>query len=134
VNINEVAKQLKYATSTMYDMLHRLENKQIIEHTSRVAFEKIGYPIRIFVIVKTSTTNRDKLKTYLQQKPSVNSLYTINHRSNFHIECIFRNQSEVEEFLEELEERHPLSEIHVYNVLESIHSERFLTEKEHFTN
>jgi DNA-binding Lrp family transcriptional regulator len=133
-NVNDIAKELKYATSTMYDMLHRLEAKNIITHTSKVAFEKIGYPIKVFIIIKTSLIHKDKLKEYLQNKPNINSLHIINHRSNFHIECIFRNQIEVEEFLEELEDRHALSEINVYTVLETIHTERFLTEKEHFTN
>jgi len=125
ININEVAKQLNYATSTMYDMLHRLEEKHIVEHKSRVAFEKIGFPILTFIILKTTTAHRDRLKEYLQKIPYINSLYIINHRSNFRLECIFRNQRE-------LEEKNTLSEINVYTVLETIHTEKFLTEKEHF--
>jgi len=134
VNINDVAKKFNHATSTMYDMLHRLEYKNIITHTSKVAFDKIGYPIKVFIIVKTTLNNKDKLKEYLQNKSNVNSLDIINHRSNFHMECIFRTQIEVEEFLEELEERHTLSEINVYTVIETIHTEKFLTKEEHFTN
>jgi DNA-binding Lrp family transcriptional regulator len=134
VNINDVAKKFNHATSTMYDMLHRLEYKNIIAHTSKVAFEKIGYPIKVFIIIKTSLTHKDKLRAYLQTKPQINSLHTINHSSSFHMECIFRNQIEVEEFLEDLEDRNALSEINVYNVLETIYTEKFLTEKEHFTN
>jgi DNA-binding Lrp family transcriptional regulator len=132
VNINDVAKQLNYATSTMYDLLHRLEEKKIVTHISRVAFERIGFPIKTYLIVKTTPIHRDQLKKYLQEKACINSLCTVNHQSSFHVECIFRNQKDLEEFLEELEERHTLAEIHVYNVLEMIHVERFLTEAEHF--
>lgn len=131
-NINDVAKQLNYATSTMYDILHRLEDKKIIEYKSKISFEKIGFPIKTLIIVKTTTAYKDKLREYLQKTPYINNLHIINHKSNFHMECIFRNQRELEEFLEELEENNTLSEIHVYNVLETIYSEKFLTEEEHF--
>jgi DNA-binding Lrp family transcriptional regulator len=131
-NIKEIAKQMNCPISTMYDLLHRLEEKKVITYTSKISFEKMGYPIHMFIIAKTNPENSVQLKEYLLTKKNINSIHTINHRSNFHIECIFSHQREVEDFLEELEAENVLTQLSVYTVIETINSEKFLTEPEHF--
>lgn len=131
-DITKLAAKYNYPKSTLYDMLHRLEQKGILEHTSKIDFEKIGFPIQIFIVAKTTTQNKESMKKYLMGKKNVNSIYTVNQGSNFHFEGVFRNQREVEDFLEELEDSNPLTQINVYNVIERITSEKFLTEEEHF--
>ena len=134
VNIKEVANEFNYPVSTMYDLLHKLEEKGIVKYTGKISFEKIGYPVHVFMIIKTTPENRNKLREYLTEKKNINALHTINHRTDFHLECIFSHQREVEEFLEELEEQNILTEINVYTVIETLQSDKFLSETGHFGN
>ena len=133
VNIKRVAKECHYPTSTMYGLLHRLEGKNILSYEGKVSFEDIGYPLQVFIIAKTTSEKRNELKNYLVENKNVNSLHIINHRSDFHLECIFSHQREAEEFLENMKEKNTLTEIKIYTVIENIHSDRFLTKMEHFT-
>jgi len=131
-DITKLAKKHDYPKSTMYDILHKLEDQGILVHTSKVDFEKLGFPIQIFMVIKTTSAHKELMKKFLMEKKNVNSIYTVNQGSNFHFESIFRNQKEVEDFLEELEEKNPLTQINVFNVIEKVCTEKFLTEEEHF--
>jgi len=131
-DITKLAKKYGFPKSTMYDLLHRLEERKILIHASKVDFEKLGFPIQIFMIIKTTLQHKESMRRFLTGKKNINSIYTVNQGTNFLFEGIFRNQKEVEEFLEELEEKNPLTQINVFNVIEKICSEKFLTEEEHF--
>ena len=131
-NLLELSRKIEYPKSTLYDALHRLESKGIIRHANKIAFEKIGYPIKIFINMKTLPKNKQDIRNYLENQKNINSLFVVNDPANFHFEAIFKNQKEVGEFLEELETQMPLKEITVFNVLETIHSEKFLVRMEDF--
>lgn len=132
-NIMELSRKINMPKSTVYDMLHRLEEKAVIDGRIHLDFEKIGFPIRIFLIIKTETEHKDTLKKYLLEQKHVNNIFTINRASSFHVESIFKNQKEVEDFLEDLEQKNSLIQLSVYTILEHIERERFLTKEEHFT-
>ena len=131
-NILELARKKDLPKSTLYDALHRLQSKGVLTHTNKVCFEKIGFPLQMFINIKTVPGQRNNMRKYLEEQQNVNNLYVVNTPSNFHFEAIFKNQKEVEEFLEILENQAPLSEMNVFTVLETVHSEKFLTEEGHF--
>lgn len=131
-NIMNVAKNHEIPKSTLYDMIHKLQRTEVIKQITKISFEKIGFPIKVFFIIRTELQSRDKLRYFLTTQKNVNNIHLINNKSSFHIECIFRNQRDVENFLEELEEQTPLAQLSVYNLLETIQEEKFLTEETHF--
>jgi DNA-binding Lrp family transcriptional regulator len=131
-NLLELSRKTDYPKSTLYDALHRLEKKGVITHTNKVCFEKIGFPIQMFINIKTVPEHKLDLKNYLESQNHINNLHVVNNPSSFHFEAIFKSQKQVEEFLEILENQIPLVHINVFTVLETIHSERFLTQEQHF--
>jgi len=131
-NITILAKKYDYPKSTLYDLLHRLEENKIIMHTSKVNFEKLGFPLQVFIIAKTTPQNKENLKNYLLSRKNINNIHRINQTTSYHIEAIFKNHHELEEFLEALETNNTLTELNVYNVIENIASEKFLTSEEEF--
>jgi Lrp/AsnC family leucine-responsive transcriptional regulator len=131
-NLLELSRKTEYPKSTLYDTMHRLESRGVIKHTNKIAFDKIGYPIQMFINVKTLPAHKLTLRKYLGEQKNINNLYVVNSPTNFHFEAIFKDQKEVEEFLEILENQTPLAEMNVFSVLETVHSEKFLTEFEHF--
>lgn len=131
-NIMNVSKNQKIPKSTLYDIMHKLQRNDILRQIAKISFEKIGFPIKTFFVIRTEPQYKDKLKQFLLSQKNVNNIHSINNKSSFHIECIFRNQKDAESFLEELEEQTPLTQLSVYNLLETIQEEKFLTEETHF--
>jgi DNA-binding Lrp family transcriptional regulator len=131
-NIIGISKEKKIPKSTLYDIMHNLRKTEVLRQITKISFKKIGYPITIFFVIKIDLQYRDKLKQFLLSQKNVNNIHVINNISSFHIECIFRNQKDAEEFLEKLENQTPLIQLSTYNLLETIQEEKFLTEEAHF--
>ena len=131
-NIMNVSKTQGIPKSTLYDIMHKLQKTDILRHITKISFEKIGFPIKIFFVIRTEIQNREKLKQFLITQKNVNNIHLVNNQSSFHVECIFKNQKEAEEFLEDLEEQTPLTQLSVYNLLDTIQEEKFLTQETHF--
>jgi len=130
--IKTIADENHIPTSSLFDTLNRLENNQLIEHKTHVVFEKVGFPARFLVALKTTTQNRENLKLYLQTSKNVNTIHEINSGFDFHIDCIFKNQKEAHDFLINLEIENTLTGKHIFQVINTIHQERFLTKEDHF--
>ncbi len=131
-NIMNVSKKQEIPKSTLYDIMHKLQRTEIVRQITKISFEKIGFPIKIFFIIRTDNQNKERLKQFLLSEKNVNNIHLINNSTSFHVECIFKNQKSAEEFLELLEEQIPLTQLSAYNLLETIREENFLTEEEHF--
>ncbi len=132
--ISELALRNNFPISTMFDVLGRMEQRNIVEHKSRVCFEKIGFPVKIFTVVKTELAARPALRKYLAQSKNVNSLHFVDSGFDFHIETVFSNQKEASDFFEDMRKRNTIVSECSYSVIETIQTEKFLTEEAHFEN
>jgi DNA-binding Lrp family transcriptional regulator len=130
--IKTIAQKHNYPTSTMTDVLHKMEEKGILKHKTNIQFEKIGYPIKILIAIKTGIPYRNQLRTYLKNNKNVNTLHMINTGYDYHCEAIFKNQKEVQEFTEKLRQENQIKEMKIFYIIETITHEKFLTEEEHF--
>jgi DNA-binding Lrp family transcriptional regulator len=127
-----LAKKQSIPPSTLYDLIHRLEDKGIIKAQQVIDFAQIGFPIRVFIIISTTKHEKEKLESYLKAQESINNLYIVNNGTTFFVEAIFRQQKHLENYLEDLENQVTLTNMNVYTLLETLIRERFLTEEKHF--
>lgn len=130
--IKRIAEDNNFPVSTMFDTLKRLEDMGIVDHRTHVDFEKLGFPIRQFHAVKSSLSSRDKLAKFLAKVPNVNSISVINSGYDYLFETIFRNQKEAQEFEDALQKKFLIQEKNTFNIIDSIHKEKFLSEENHF--
>jgi DNA-binding Lrp family transcriptional regulator len=130
--IKTLAEQHNCPVSTMFELFKRMEQSGVLEHRCSVNYEKLGYSIKVFAAVKTDISGRNSLNDYLKKCKNVNSLHIVNNGNEFHFETIFKTQKEALSFLEDMEKNNKITEKNVYNVIDTIHNERFLTEVEHF--
>jgi Lrp/AsnC family leucine-responsive transcriptional regulator len=126
-NIKELAKKISCPISTLYDIMHKLEKKKIIEYIAKLDYNKIGYHIQTIILLKTTTEETDKLRSYLNAKPELNTIYCINNKTSYFVEAICQTQHELNELLEEIEENNTLTQINVYTIIETIQKEKHLT-------
>lgn len=125
-DILSIAKNNNIPKSTMFNLYKKLEKNKILKKSVLVDFDKIGYPIKLFFLLKVSIKEKTKLRIYLRNNINVNSLYMLGSEFDFLIEGIFENFREAYEFELELSENFTILNKSVLNVIEDISKEAFL--------
>jgi len=126
-NLTTISKKTNIPISTLYEKLKRHEQSIILKHTTLLDFSKIGYLCRAQMLLLTNKENRDQLASYLKAHLAVNNIYKINNGYDFLVEGIFTDIKQLEDFLEELENKFPLEQKKIHYIIEDIKRESFLT-------
>jgi DNA-binding Lrp family transcriptional regulator len=125
-----ISRKTGIPISTLYDKLRQQEKSLIVKHTTLIDFTKLGYNSRANIMLSTKKEDRDKLRSYLKEHSSINSLFKVNNGYDFMAEGIFENVKELEDFIEELEEKFSLLDKKVFFVIEDVKRENFLSRPE----
>jgi len=125
----EISRQNGTAQSTVYDRA-RSSGRLIKRHTALLNFEKLGLSSHIHLAIKIARQRRGELQEYLMQYPYVNSLYRVSEY-DFLAECVFRNLSAAETFVDSLEQDFDCNVIKL-NTISELKKEQFLTKRDHF--
>ncbi len=130
--ITHISKEMKMPVTTIYDRVRVHEKKFIKKHVSLLDFPKLGLHAKANIAIKVDKDSREKLQEFLMDHQNVNSLSRVNFGSDFLAEVVFRDTGEVQNFVENLEENYKISQIQVFNVIDELKKEDFLTKPEHF--
>lgn len=99
-SLAHISKETKIPTSTLFDLLRKLENSIIQKHVSLINFSKIGYNLKVSFIIKAK--DKKKIKTFLEENKNINSLHSLIGTHDFYAECVFRDMKELTDFKEEI--------------------------------
>ncbi|MFH1072686.1 MAG: Lrp/AsnC family transcriptional regulator [Nanoarchaeota archaeon] len=124
--LTHISRKTNIPVSTIFDKLKEYESKLIEKHTTLINFRKLGFDIKVSILLKVENAEKYTLQDYLQKDERVNSIFKINNGYDFLIEAIFRDIKEMNEFLEGLEQ-FSIIEKREFFVLEDIKREDFLT-------
>jgi DNA-binding Lrp family transcriptional regulator len=112
---------------------------QIISHLRKNSREmltklskKTGVPVStIFakVILQVDKESREELKEFLLNNKYINSAYRINNGYDFMFEVIARNMKELENFIENLEDKFNIIEKNIFYIIYTIKQEDFLSKE-----
>ncbi|MEA3399180.1 MAG: Lrp/AsnC family transcriptional regulator, partial [Patescibacteria group bacterium] len=128
ISLTELSKKTKIPVSTLFEKLKQLENNDLIKkHTSLLNFNRMGYDVRIQLLIGSSNEKEDekKLRFFLSNHPKINNLFRINNGFNYLIEGIFTNMAELDFFLKELKDRN-VNKIKEFFILEDLKREAFM--------
>ncbi len=123
--VTAIASTTGIPKSTVFDNIERLRNGLIRRHVTIMDFSKMGYGLRVNVVI--STDSKKQMREYLCDHNNVNSLYRVAGGSDFIAEGIFRNIAELELFKEEVRSI-GVKEMQIFHTLEEIKYEEFLPE------
>lgn len=119
-----ISKKVNIPMSTVYEKVRKSERKEIIKkYTVLLDFQKLGYSIRINMLIKAK--DRNALGKLLDEKKNVNSVFKINNGYDFLIDCIFQNMLELQEFEDEIEEH--ITKKQTYYVTDELKREEFFS-------
>ena len=130
--ITTISRQTNIPVTTIYDKVRVHERKFIKKHTSLLDFQKMGFLATAHIAIKVEKDSREALQKFLLEKPNINSLYKTNFGTDLLAEGIFKDTAELQNFKEEIEEKFHTNEIRIFNIIEELKKEEFLTKKEHF--
>ena len=130
--ITHISKEMQIPVTTIYDRLRAHEKKFVKKHVTLLDFPKIGLHAKANVAIKVEKDSREALQEFLMEHPNVNSLSKVNFGSDFLAEVVFKDISCVQNFVEDIEKNYSIDEIKIFNVIEELKKEDFLTKPEHF--
>lgn len=123
--LTNISKNTKIPVSTVYDRIRACEEKIIKKHTSILDFPKMGFNIRANILVEASETQT--FEEFVLEHKNINSVFRINSDFNFIIDCIFREMSEFQNFIESLTKITIKKQVHF--VVDELKRENFFAEQ-----
>jgi Lrp/AsnC family transcriptional regulator for asnA, asnC and gidA len=127
INLTKISKKTLVPVTTIFDKMKKYQQEIIKKNTVLIDFKKLGYDIRVHILVKISQEKREDFKMFLKKSFAINSVYRINNGFDFMIEAIFRNMMELEEFNDQIDAQGILSKQEHY-ILEDIRKEEFISQ------
>lgn len=125
--LTTMSKKTQIPVSTLFDRLKANESTLIIKHTSLLDFAKLGFNTRANITLKVDREDKEKLKEFLMKHQSINSVYKINNGYDFMIEGIFRQIKDMENFLEDLENKFKIQDKKSFFIIEDLKREAFMS-------
>lgn len=122
----EVADETGIPVSTVYDKVRKYESSIIKKHTCIVDFQKIGYNIRVVMLLKFR--NERDFRKLVQSHANINSVFKLHDQGMYLIDCIFMYMTEMEDFLIKINE-HGIEEKNMHFISEELVRENFLATK-----
>lgn len=130
---NDARQRLTYISrttgvpvSTIYDRIKQHHEDIVIKHTALVDFNKLGFCTRAFIAIKVEREKRDEVREFLLNHPYVNSLNRINNGYDFIVEAVFANLSDLEHFMDSMEQS--ILQKQMYYVIDELSREAFLSD------
>ncbi|MFC1728098.1 Lrp/AsnC family transcriptional regulator [Nanoarchaeota archaeon] len=124
-NLTKISRDTGVPVSTLFDKLKRFEKEFIKKHTCLLDFKKLGYTVKVFLILRANHETKADLKRFLTNHSKVNSVFKINGGYDFIAEAIFKDVTELCKFSEELDQFNLIDKVE-HLVMDDIKQEEFL--------
>lgn len=125
-SLTQLSKDTKIPVSTLHEKIQAYKNDLIKKNTAIIDFEKIGYNTRANVLIKVEKNQRQELQDFLSKCNNINCLLKVNNGFDFLAEFIFEHIKELEDFMEMLEQRFPITNRETYYIIEDLKREEFM--------
>lgn len=128
MKLTTMSRLAKLPVSTIFDRMRYHEGGLIKGHICLLDFSKLGFHTRANIMFRVAKQHKQEMGGYLQNNHNVNSIYKINNGFDFLVEVVFRNISDLEEFLECLEEKFDIKSKEVHYIIDDIKREAFMSD------
>ena len=125
--LTKMSRKIQIPVSTIFDRLKINENNLILKHTCLLNFSKLGYNVRAHINLKVDKEDKEALKEHLIKHQSVNSVFKINNGFDFMVEGVFKQIIDMENFIENLDQKFKILDKKSYFIIEDIKRESFMS-------
>jgi len=127
-NLTTMSRKTNIPVSTLHDKIRRYQGNLIKKNTVILNFKKIGYDLRVNMLIKVAATLREKCEGFLKKNNNVNSLFRVNNGYDFLAEVLFKDMKEFRNFTDKIAEFEVNSMLEFF-VLDDLKRESFMTEE-----
>lgn len=128
ISLTRLSRKTGMPVSTIFDRLKA--NDVVLKKTALIDFTRIGYSARATILLRVKKDEKDNLRTFLMKSFNVNSLYKVNNGFDFMMECVFKDVRELEEYIDQIDERFSIKAKEIHYIIDDIKREDFLSHPE----
>lgn len=126
-NLTKISRETGIPVSTIFDKLRKYNGSLIRKHTCLLDFSKLGYDVRVTLMLRIPKERREEVKSFLMARNDINTIYRINNGYDYLVEGIFKGMRDYQQFMERLDDFKIKSRNEFY-VLDEIKREGFLSD------
>ncbi len=130
MSLTKMSKKTSIPISTIFDRIKIFQDNVIKKHTSLIDFNYLGYSTRANIMLLVDKKDKEAIKDFLLKHQSINSVYKVNNGYDFMIEGVFKQIKEMEDFLEQLEQRFTIVDKKSFFIIDEIKRESFMSDPE----
>ena len=110
----ELAKKLGVSPATIHERVKKLKNVGIIRKFAvQVDYDKLGFKVTAIIQIKAEGKNIVSLEEDLAELPNVVAVYDINGEYDVFIIAKFRDFSELNKFIKDLQKRNDIGSTNI---------------------
>ena len=125
LSLTEISKKTSIPISTIYTKLLAYRAGLIKKHTTLLDFEKLGYHTIALIFLSCEQSQKEALAESLVKNENINSVFKLNNEFQLMVEGVFRHVADVDEFLEGLESRFPITQRKLFYIVKELRRENF---------
>jgi DNA-binding Lrp family transcriptional regulator len=126
--LTTISKRTSVPVTTIHGLLREYEQHVIKKHATILDFKKLGYDNKQSIIIKAAGHDKDKIKRYLLENKSVNSVYLLDGPGNFLIEAITKTKQEVDSLMHDLQEQFTIFDLLSFEVVDDLKREEVFSD------
>jgi DNA-binding Lrp family transcriptional regulator len=127
-HLKEIARKTRIPVSTLHDRIKAKAGDAILRNSCLLNFEVLGFSVKAHVMFKINKTDKENVRKYLLKSLNVNNMYKINNGYDFIVEFVFKTVSDMENYLEEVDQKFRIKNKDVHYIIEDIKRESFLSD------
>lgn len=128
IKLTTLSRATKIPVSTLFDKIKSYQADGVVsKNASLVDFSRLGYQAKALILFSAYKKDREQLGELLNKHRSVNSCFRLNNGWDYSVDAVFTGIKEVEEFLEEIEEKVSLKKKNVHYIIEELKREAFMS-------
>lgn len=128
IHLKEVARNTNIPVSTLHDRLKVNAGDAIFRNSCLLDFDKLGFSVKAHVLFKINKTDKDNVRKFLLKSLYVNNMYKINNGYDFIVEFIFKTVSDMENYLEQMDQKFSIKSKDAHYIIEDLKRECFLSD------
>ncbi len=129
-SLTKMSRRTRIPISTLHDRIRTNLNNLIKKNCALIDFSKLGFPIRINLLIKVPSKNKKDIAEFLRNNFHVNTLLRVTNEFDFLAELIFKDIKSAGEFIDDLEEKFEIEAEKKYFIIDELKKEEFLSDKE----
>lgn len=124
-SITNISKQTGIPTSTVFCKIKDHE-RLVKKYTALIDFSRLGFNNWMRLVFHIEREDKERLMELLQENENINSIHELVGEPNMMIETIHRNIKEYLEFLEYLQSKFEIKDLHQFQVITDKKQEAFM--------